>query len=79
MGVRAKKIRGGGGGTILPNTDRNCPTSFVYAYFKGILLVCALQNQNYPFKTNKPDPIARLTSKNCPTFTIPEQILGGGA
>ena len=81
----------GGGGKVLLDTDRNFPTSFVkiicvldittcslFAYSKGILLVCAFQNQYYPFKTNKPDPIARLLCKNCPTFILSEQIRGGG-
>ena len=45
MGVRAKEL---GGGTILPDTDRNCPTQ------KEI----ALKNHYYSFKTNKPVPIA---------------------
>ena len=45
MCVRAKEL---GGGTILPDTDRNCPTQ------KEI----ALKNHYYSFKTNKPVPIA---------------------
>ena len=78
MGVRAKKIRGGGGGRNYfakhwqKSPDFICPkictldmtTCSLCVYSKGILLVCALQNQYYPFKSNKPDPIARLSSKN---------------
>ena len=83
MGVRAKKIRGGGGQNNFAQHKQKLPdficlkhctlditTCSLCAYSKGILLVCALQIQNYPFETNKPNPIARLSSKNCPTFTI---------
>ncbi len=54
----------------LKNCALDITTCSLCAYSKGILLVCALQNQNYPFETNKPDPdfrvkIAQLSPPAC--------------